>query len=114
MFYQMWFHFSKGDFRAHGKQAFFGHYEMIRDLVPPERLLEYDVREGWGPLCEFLERECPKEEFPSGNDGGDFKALVRELDWMRVREVLWQNRLTVAVVAVAAMGLGYVWSSRIH
>lgn len=107
MFYKTWFHFSKGDFRTHGKQAFIEHYETIRTLVPPERLLEYEVRDGWGPLCEFLELECPKEEFPSGNDGNDFKALVRQLDWMRVREAARQNQWAFAFITVAAIGLKY-------
>lgn len=95
------------NFRVHGKQAFIGHYDTIRSLVPPERLLEYEVRDGWGPLCEFLELECPKEEFPSGNYGDNFKALVRQFDWMRVREATWQNRWMAAVVVVAAAGLRY-------
>lgn len=97
----------KGNFREHGKQAFIKHYEIVRSLVPSERLLEYEVRDGWGPLCEFLELERPKEEFPSGNNGGDFKVLVRQLDWMRVREAVWHDRWTAAVVVVAAAGLRY-------
>lgn len=108
MFYKTWFHFSQGNFREHGKQAFIEHYEIVRSLVPPERLLEYEVRDGWGPLCEFLELERPKEEFPSGNDGGDFKVLVRQLDWMRVREAIWQNKWAVAAVTAAVAGLKYI------
>ena len=44
---------------------------------------------------------------PSGNDGDNVKALVRQLDWMRVREATWQNRWMAAVVVVAAAGLRY-------
>lgn len=107
MFYKTWFHFSKGNFREHGKQAFIEHYETIRSLVSPERLLEYEVRDGWAPLCDFLELKRPKEEFPSGNDGAYFRVLVRQLDWMRVREAVWQNRWMAAVVVVTAAGLRY-------
>lgn len=44
------------------------HYEHIRDIVPPERLLEYKLGTGWGPLCQFLSKEEPQEEFPRLND----------------------------------------------
>ena len=32
--------------------------------VPRERLLVYDVREGWEPLCKFLGLPVPDEPFP--------------------------------------------------
>ena len=44
------------------------YYEHIRDIVPPERLLEYKLGTGWGPLCQFLGKEEPQEEFPRLND----------------------------------------------
>ena len=29
--------------------------EEVRDTIPAERLLVFNVAEGWGPLCRFLE-----------------------------------------------------------
>jgi len=29
------------------------HYELVREVVPQERLLEWEVAEGWDGLCEF-------------------------------------------------------------
>lgn len=106
MFYETWFRFAGGNFRANGKKAFIEHYDAIRALVPPDRLLEYHVKDGWGPLCEFLELDCPQESFPSGNDTGDFKSLVRRLDWMRVREAVQQNALSLAAVLAVMTGMG--------
>jgi hypothetical protein len=40
------------------------HNEEIPKLVPPDRLLAYNVQEGWEPLCEFLDVPVPDEEFP--------------------------------------------------
>lgn len=40
---------------------------MIRGIVPPERLLEWSVEDGWEPLCEFLGKEVPSEPFPHVN-----------------------------------------------
>ena len=50
------------------RSEFMAHYEHIRDIVPPERLLEYKLGTGWGPLCQFLSKEEPQEEFPRLND----------------------------------------------
>eukprot|EP00415_Alexandrium_ostenfeldii_P001297 UN1297 len=41
-------------------------YDEVKRFVPPAQLLEYNVTEGWGPLCKFLEVEdCPTEPFPN-------------------------------------------------
>jgi len=47
------------------------HNQHIRDTIPSTHLLEYNVREGWEPLCKFLEIEdCPSQQgvpFPKTN-----------------------------------------------
>jgi hypothetical protein len=44
------------------------HNRRVRELVPSERLLEYSVKQGWQPLCDFLELpECPDTPFPKTN-----------------------------------------------
>ena len=35
--------------------------------VPKERLLVWDVRDGWEPLCKFLNKPVPKKPFPELN-----------------------------------------------
>jgi hypothetical protein len=42
--------------------------------IPAERLLVYDVAEGWGPLCAFLEVAVPDAPFPRTNDRAEFWA----------------------------------------
>lgn len=37
------------------------------DELPANRWLVMDVNEGWGPLCEFLEKDEPDEPFPHAN-----------------------------------------------
>lgn len=36
----------------------------VRDRVPAERLLVYDVADGWEPLCAFLGRDVPDAPMP--------------------------------------------------
>lgn len=42
--------------------------------IPPERLLVYDVAEGWEPLCAFLSVPVPDAPFPNRNHRTDFWA----------------------------------------
>ncbi|KAK5137473.1 hypothetical protein LTR08_008451 [Meristemomyces frigidus] len=57
-----------GDFMNNARTGYDRHYDHVRSLVPPERLLEYNVKEGWAPLCEFLDVPHPKIDFPNGNE----------------------------------------------
>ena len=45
------------------------HNQEVRELVPKDRLLEYDVAQGWKPLCKFLGVAVPKKPFPHLNAG---------------------------------------------
>ena len=38
--------------------------QSVIDYVPKERLLVYQVKEGWKPLCEFLKVSIPELTFP--------------------------------------------------
>ncbi len=48
---------------------FESHNAAVRKTVPQERLLEYDVRQGWQPLCDFLGLTVPDNHFPHLNAG---------------------------------------------
>ncbi len=47
--------------------------EVVR-AVPSDRLLIYEVTQGWPPLCEFLEVPVPQGPFPRENSREDFAA----------------------------------------
>ncbi|KAJ7334164.1 hypothetical protein DFH08DRAFT_916313 [Mycena albidolilacea] len=59
------------------KVRFVEHYENVRKIVPKERLLEYQVGEGWHRLCTFLGDKVPDTEFPRVNDT---ETLKRNID----------------------------------
>lgn len=46
------------------------HCNMIRGLVPKERLLEWEIGDGWEPLCKFLGKLVPNVKFPHVNTIG--------------------------------------------
>ena len=45
------------------------HNERVQAVIPKEKLLIYNVKKGWKPLCRFLGCNVPDQEFPSVNVG---------------------------------------------
>jgi hypothetical protein len=61
--------------RVHCQAVFAAHNRAVREAIAPERLLVFDVKQGWEPLCAFLEVPVPEgEPFPHVNDTAEFKA----------------------------------------
>jgi hypothetical protein len=52
------------------------HEQEVKRAIAPERLLVWEVGEGWQPLCEFLEVPVPQEPLPHANDRGEFVQRV--------------------------------------
>lgn len=50
--------------------------KAVQNLIPKEQLLVYQVKEGWQPLCEFLNVDVPTTEFPRTNNREEFWDLV--------------------------------------
>ena len=50
------------------------HIEEVRRRVPADRLLVFDVSQGWEPLCRFLDVAVPGDTpFPRLNDSASFQ-----------------------------------------
>ena len=63
--------------RAHAIALFKRHHAAVEAEIPPDRLLVFEVRQGWEPLCQFLGVEVPDEPFPHLNDASEFQLRVR-------------------------------------
>jgi hypothetical protein len=50
--------------------------DEVQLTVPPERLLIWNVTDGWEPLCEFLELAVPDVPFPCVNDAEQFDGRI--------------------------------------
>ncbi|WP_440102264.1 sulfotransferase family protein [Streptosporangium sp. H16] len=59
--------------RAYAVEVFERHVAEVRATIPPDRLLVFDIREGWAPLCEFLAVPVPAEPFPRVNERATFR-----------------------------------------
>jgi hypothetical protein len=64
------------------QQIFDEYTAKVRETVPPERLLVFDVREGWAPLCRFLGVPIPATPFPNVNDRASMLRHLRTLRWL--------------------------------
>lgn len=64
--------------KAHTIGVFEAHNKAVKQTVPPERLLVYEVKEGWEPLCRFLGVAVPEVPFPHINDSDTFAQNMQE------------------------------------
>ena len=51
--------------------------EEVRAVIAPERLLVFDVAQGWEPLCRFLGVPVPAVPFPRVNSTEEFWEVVK-------------------------------------
>jgi hypothetical protein len=54
------------------------HVRAVMDGVPRDRLLVYDVAQGWEPLCRFLGRPVPDAPFPRANFREEITAIFAQ------------------------------------
>ncbi|GAB7048788.1 sulfotransferase family protein [Catenuloplanes indicus] len=84
--------------------AFRGHTDAVRTHVAAERLLVFEVRDGWEPLCAFLGVPVPDEPFPKANERAAFQARQA-----RARARTTRRRVAAAAGAMAGAGLA-IWA----
>ena len=104
LFYRYFF----DDFRATGKWVYVQHGAMVRGLVETDRLLEWSVTDGWSPLCKFLNKEVPLEEFPSGNAPQAFMKTSARVGASRLR-VADRNMAAFFSILCVMIGALYAW-----
>jgi hypothetical protein len=77
------------------------HIEEVKQHVPPEKLLVYNVKEGWEPLCAFLGVAVPQGElFPHMNDRESFLGNRRMRDIERISSVVLVAGLLCAILLI--------------
>jgi hypothetical protein len=57
-------------------EGFVAHNEEVKRVVPADRLLVWEVTEGWEPLCDFLGIPVPAQPLPHANDRATFLDRV--------------------------------------
>jgi hypothetical protein len=59
----------------HAKAVFNAHNETVQRVVPKDRLLVFEAKMGWAPLCEFLGVPVPATDYPRTNSTDEFQAM---------------------------------------
>ncbi len=59
--------------RAHCEAVFDRHTALVKETVPADRLIVYEVGSGWEPLCEGLGVPVPEGPFPKTNTTEEFQ-----------------------------------------
>lgn len=52
--------------------------EEVKATIPADKLLVFEVAQGWEPLCKFLGKPIPDVPFPNVNDS---KSFIEEIDF---------------------------------
>ncbi|MEP2936441.1 MAG: sulfotransferase family protein [Gilvibacter sp.] len=81
----LWKKYFEGKFedKEYAIGKFNQHIVDVKREIPENRLLLFHPRDGWAPLCEFLNVPVPDEPFPNANKGEDFaswaKGIIKEV-----------------------------------
>jgi hypothetical protein len=79
------------------------HVQHLKEIVPKDQLVFYDVREGWGPLCEALgvpESKVKGVPFPRVNDK---ESLEKHFEGLAKQGIQRWLMFVAVVVGVGAL-----------
>jgi len=79
-----------GDFLGRLADVVERHTAAVRQAVPEQRLLVWDAREGWEPLCAFLGVDVPAAPLPHLNDSQTYVNRATEMTLRWLNE--WRER----------------------
>jgi hypothetical protein len=96
--------------RAETLRRFNAHNADVVAAIAAERLLVFDVKDGWGPLCAFLSVPVPDEPFPRANDAAEFAQRQRAQGKGAAR--LLRVLGVLALLGFAVLGLRLAMSCR--
>jgi hypothetical protein len=95
--------------REYALRVFNEHNQAVQETIPADKLLVFDVKQGWEPLCQFLGVSVPAgEPFPHLNDA----SSMRMGTWLRERYRGVALRAGAIAASVVLGLLALVWQRR--
>lgn len=73
----------------------------VKKKVPADRLLVFNVKEGWDPLCKFLGVPVPSGPFPRVNEADDFKKNKAKA--IRIAKILVRSLLALCITGAGSL-----------
>ena len=83
--------------------------ERVMRTVPAEKLLVFNVKEGWEPLCNFLGVPVPDKPFPRVNSTEQYTSYPGMVKYRRLST--WVPRILLGL-GVLVLGVGFEVSCR--
>jgi hypothetical protein len=95
--------------REYALRVFKEHNQAVQETIPADKLLVFDVKQGWEPLCQFLGVSVPAgEPFPHLNDA----SSMRMGTWLRERYRGVALRAGAIAASVVLGLLALTWQRR--
>lgn len=82
--------------------------KRCQDTLPSDRLLVFNVRQGWAPLLQFLgidDEKLSQEEFPNVNDRKSLQTVRWVMDVVAAGLPLWIALQTYLVYRISRFGI---------
>jgi hypothetical protein len=97
-----------GENDAPTRKSYNGHIEWLKQTVPADKLVFYDVKDGWEPLCRVLNVPVPEDiPFPHVNDSEAIERFSRACLKQGLRR--WLAGLTCVLLPII-LGLRFLAS----
>ena len=62
--------------RDHALKIYRDHIAHVKAIAPPDKLLVFEAKDGWRPLCDFLDVPIPENDYPHLNDAAQIRRMV--------------------------------------
>ena len=94
------------------KKVFEEHNARVVATIPAGRLLVFEVRDGWEPLCKFLGLPVPSTPFPYVNDFAQFQRRIAAVHFRgHIRNLLGYFILALSLlIVIACLFWTFFWS----
>ena len=89
------FRFDRASMIAHFER----YADKVRAAIPADRLLEFEAKDGWAPLCAFLGRPVPDIPFPRVNERAVMNDAAEEASDLSFPEMQARVRAYLAEAA---------------
>ena len=91
-----------GEKPTYGRLTWERHIEWLEQHVPKDRMIYYNVKDGWEPLCKALDLPLPSTAFPKMND-------TQAMDDFAKQQITRGMKRWCIVLSVVAAIAGTVW-----
>ncbi|XP_077972182.1 uncharacterized protein LOC144427207 isoform X3 [Styela clava] len=89
------------------KQAYRMHNIAVKQEIPRDKLLMFNLSDGWEPICEFLGKDVPGVPFPHSNKGAP--VLDRHIAPMVFSRMNYELYCVVACLSILLSILLYLF-----